>query len=524
MVYNYYSSVPASTSCATPSQGSGNNRQIVNYVDFGNGPAGTWSNTSHTGAYTYDSLNRLTSVVAAPVGPGTVSENLTFSYDRYGNMTCVVNAGTNGFCAPVTFDAATNHMTATGPGIPTYDTDGNVITDVTRPNYYPNTYSYDAEGRLIGVTNTNHNSASYTYNALGQLVEMNESNYVGPDAEIMYDPSGRKIAKYNNASAQWIGEYFPLNSQPIAFYNLAPDVPGYDTGGTYDIFRNPLGSMRYDDASGDAARNESLYSPWGNNWYLCLQVIGYSSFGAFDPYCACTAWEICKRSYNPDTGRWMSPDSDGGQVSDPQTLNRHAYADNDPVNLVDPDGMPGVTPTWGFADPGKKKKKLNPCQQARDETVKRILDKNDEACQDFIKSTLEKAFDYLNQLDARRGNPIRPSVVVNQQALSTPQALADALRNAQLAKGTNPDSVAHTEGNTTYWDPHFNDPSNDQVETMIHEAFHLLDYGRLNDEVIANALGLRYKIVQSGPHAADETMSNASEAWDPLLEDACGTL
>jgi hypothetical protein len=50
----------------------------------------------------------------------------------------------------------------------------------------------------------------------------------------------------------------------------------------------------------------------------------------------------------------MDPDPNGGQVSDPQTLNRYAYAGNDPVNLVDPDGMEAFTPTVGIRRPAEE--------------------------------------------------------------------------------------------------------------------------------------------------------------------------
>ena len=54
---------------------------------------------SHTAAYTYDNVNRLLTAVGTPFGSGTASYNLNFNnYDAYGNMTCVQNGSTNGYC------------------------------------------------------------------------------------------------------------------------------------------------------------------------------------------------------------------------------------------------------------------------------------------------------------------------------------------------------------------------------------------------------------------------------------------
>jgi RHS repeat-associated protein len=45
------------------------------------------------------------------------------------------------------------------------------------------------------------------------------------------------------------------------------------------------------------------------------------------------------RQYYSSWGRWMSPDPLGGDVTNPQSLNRYAYAGNDPTNFVDPLGL-----------------------------------------------------------------------------------------------------------------------------------------------------------------------------------------
>jgi len=45
------------------------------------------------------------------------------------------------------------------------------------------------------------------------------------------------------------------------------------------------------------------------------------------------------RYFTSSMGRWMTPDIMGGHVEDPQTLNRYAYARNNPTSLTDPTGL-----------------------------------------------------------------------------------------------------------------------------------------------------------------------------------------
>jgi RHS repeat-associated protein len=71
------------------------------------------------------------------------------------------------------------------------------------------------------------------------------------------------------------------------------------------------------------------------------------------------------RKYENTAGRWTSPDPLAGSLADPQSFNRYAYTQNDPVNSIDPSGLNPAAPgsyftgtiwrTWyGNADSGYK--------------------------------------------------------------------------------------------------------------------------------------------------------------------------
>jgi RHS repeat-associated protein len=50
-------------------------------------------------------------------------------------------------------------------------------------------------------------------------------------------------------------------------------------------------------------------------------------------------YDFLAREYNPTWGRWMTPDPMGGDVLNPQSLNRYAYVNNNPASLTDPLGL-----------------------------------------------------------------------------------------------------------------------------------------------------------------------------------------
>src|SRR5258708_33226757 len=110
----------------------------------------------------------------------------TFSYDAFGNIS---KSGTATFAA--SYSAATNRITSVGSFTPTYDANGNTLTDPAH------SYSWDSEGKPATIDTVN-----LTYDAFGRMVEQNAS---GSYTQFVYGPNGRKLA---NKTCQNLQESF----------------------------------------------------------------------------------------------------------------------------------------------------------------------------------------------------------------------------------------------------------------------------------------------------------------------------
>jgi RHS repeat-associated protein len=313
LVYNYYSGWTPPTSCPSPGSaaptGTTNNGNVMGYwyQDSVN------SSFSHTATYGPDGVNRLSTATAT----GNSTYNLTFKYDAYGNMACVQNGSTNGPCPQWTYNASTNQLT-TSPC--TYDAAGNLTKDCSTASNH--TYQWDAEGRVSSVDPANHPPTwTFTYNALGERVQM-----AGPGGtqELMYDPNGVWLGIYG------VLDFLPWGGGYFALYN------GTDT---YFNHINNLSSTSMLTNHAGTAVEDVLFYPWGQNTWRSWGSGGYS-FAELPYYDTTTETNLTLfRLQSPGLGRWLSPDPLGGDVTNPQTLNRYAYALNNPTSFTDPLGL-----------------------------------------------------------------------------------------------------------------------------------------------------------------------------------------
>ena len=312
LVYNWYANSYSPNSCTPTPQGFGGDNDMLYNSYYGDNVN---PSLSHTELFSYDGDLRLITAQAT----GNSTYNLTFSYDRYGNMTCTINGNTNGPCPLYSFNQSTNRINTSGF---TYDAAGNLTADGTYG------YQYDAEERLSSVSQGN----VYTYNALGLRAVWGVVQY-------LYDPQGALAGTYISATNGW-QQTFPVAGRRVAWYYQ---------GSTYFYHLDHLGSVNGITASDGSLAGDALYYPWGQSWSLVgagMTSSGpmFGSFTAWDGNVGSGIYPGQFRVYPVNLGRWFTPDPLGGDIMNPQSFNRYAYALNNPTTNVDPLGLDSCSP------------------------------------------------------------------------------------------------------------------------------------------------------------------------------------
>ncbi|MCC6191225.1 MAG: hypothetical protein IT318_19560 [Anaerolineales bacterium] len=288
-------------------------------------------------SYTYDAMYRLT---RADYDDGSYFH---YEYDAVGNRLSEV-ACWGGSCTPITttyeYDDA-NRLISVDSQAYTWDANGNLLADGTF------TYTYDAANRLIAATN-GLTVTEFTYNGLsdrvGQIVNGLPTTYtldlaagltqVLADGSFTYLYGNGRIAQYDGANY----EYF-LPDALGSVRQLADESGDVTLAWRYEPYGDVLESV---------GTGETSYGYTGESFdevtgLLYLRARFYSgSQGRFMARDSRPGGYI-KLPYPgagyeaPDTSRLIADDWPSDYTR-PQSLNRWAYVEGDPINRIDPSG------------------------------------------------------------------------------------------------------------------------------------------------------------------------------------------
>ena len=245
--------------------------------------------------YAHDDLSRIASVNCT--GSGWAQ---TFGYDAFGNIT---KSGTLNWLP--TYNQSTNQMSSIPGASVAYDANGDLLSD--------GAHSYTWDGNWGNPSAID--AVSLTYDALGRMVEQNRS---GTYTQVVYSPTGAKLALMNGQSLQ--EAFVPLPGGGTAVYN----------SGGLAYYRHPdwLGSSRLATTPGRTVYAYTGYAPFGENYEG--QGSTDLSFTGQNQDTVSGLNDFLYREYSPVQGRWISPDPAGLAAVDPtnpQSWNRYAYVE-----------------------------------------------------------------------------------------------------------------------------------------------------------------------------------------------------
>jgi RHS repeat-associated protein len=299
---NYFYAYDA-TNC--PNRATGNNGQIQCIKDT--------VDNGRSVAYAYDPLYRL-STAATAGSSGYAAWGVSMIYDRYGNRTDQNQTTGNPPTNHILITAATNRISGD-----CYDANGNLLAESAPPCPSP-TYTYDAENRMV-----NYLSAAYTYDGKGLRV----TKASGSTTTVYVFSGSKVIAEYDNGA---------LVGSPSReyIYSGSALLAKIDSSGTKYYHQDHLSNRLVTDSSGNTVTQMGHY-PFGESWYNASgDKLLFTSYERDSE----SGNDYAMARYNINRlGRFSSPDPLSGSIGHPQSLNRYAYARNNPVSFVDPTGM-----------------------------------------------------------------------------------------------------------------------------------------------------------------------------------------
>ncbi|MGB7291232.1 MAG: RHS repeat-associated core domain-containing protein [Thermodesulfobacteriota bacterium] len=257
----------------------------------------------------YDSLDRLT-VADGPWGAGA------FTYDSIGNRT---SKDINGQNISYAYGTSDNRLSGFS-----YDANGNIIGDGTF------TYTYDSENRLVQVTNGT-DVITYGYDGDGRRISQTINGETtifayGVGLNVLTEFSGTGVPKL---------DYIYAGSRNIARINF--DGAGVPVSKTF-YHPDHLGSTIGLTDQETTKVWDRMYLPYGETFTGTGTTENTHQYTAKELETATGLYYYGARYHNPNIGRFMSVDPAGADPADPQSWNRYAYVQNNPLTFSDPDG------------------------------------------------------------------------------------------------------------------------------------------------------------------------------------------
>ncbi|MBO8454741.1 MAG: hypothetical protein IAC07_08490 [Bacteroidetes bacterium] len=301
----------------------------------------------HAGGYnfSYDGFTRLTEAEYISTDPDGENFSTAYSYDANGNILSLTRYGTEG-----------------NPSRPvealSMEYDGNRLSAVTdsgtarnralrrktaRQSTSQEDFTYDANGNLTSDLTAGIASVSYNLLNLPQSFSIVTEDG-SAETRYLYDADGRKLRVTATGSdgAISVTDYTANVVRTDGKVDRILFEGGYIHNGKYHFFfSDHLGSVRAVACEDGSVIQSSAYYPFGETFGdspdTCPSSQPYKFNGKEDQsFASVPLLDYGARLLSTRTGRWTTMDPLAEKY---YSISPYAYCGNNPVNLIDPDGM-----------------------------------------------------------------------------------------------------------------------------------------------------------------------------------------
>jgi RHS repeat-associated protein len=281
-----------------------------------------------TVSYTYDSWNRLKTAISSS------STDYAYGYDPDSNLSSktVGSAQTT-----YTYNAASE---LTGAGSTSYGYDGNGSLSTVNGTTYA---AYNAMDQTISISPAGGSSTTFSYAGATQdeRTARGSTTFVNHLLGVGSEKTGTTTTYY-----RWSDE----STEPFALTSERIGASGPRYYYLFDGLGSVVGVV---DASGNVV-DTYAYEPYGKITSSTGTVANPWRFAGayFDTQTG--LYHMGARYYDPNLQRWTQQDPKSGHLMTPLSLNRYLYADDDPLNRMDPIGTNScglgslLVDIWGF--------------------------------------------------------------------------------------------------------------------------------------------------------------------------------
>ncbi|QHE86273.1 RHS repeat domain-containing protein [Hydrogenophaga sp. BPS33] len=326
--------------------------------------------------FTYDELNRLTRSLLNNTARAQLLRNIAYGYDALGNISSNSEVGT--------------YTYARGPGARPHAL---LRIDGQAGKLANPTYTYDPNGNVLSVAGTNGPQRSHTWTSFDNPLSFSLSQGE-VQVDFLYGPEHQRIREVKRkategvASQKTVHVLHPDNEGALYFEREVTQA-GPGTGqaenrhyisaekGAFLLITNAsalqaspvattltdaeqrywhkdhLGSIVASTSANMDVIERMAYDPFGKRRHIDGSFDQTGSIDASSTNRGFTGHEhldeldfihMNARVYDPDVGRFLSPDPTVPEFTNPQAYNRYAYTINNPLNLVDRNGFAHTSP------------------------------------------------------------------------------------------------------------------------------------------------------------------------------------